>query len=92
MEQLDSPRLVHPAPESAVLMEGELYKWRRSALKSTITRSNWQRRVFRIEVGSSALVYGKGLDSDSAKRLEFAFGGTTEQALAIGRVLAAEPA
>ena len=28
----------------------------------------------------------------TAKRLEFAFGGTTEQALAIGRVLAAEPA
>jgi|EP01047_Picozoa_sp_COSAG01_P078628 hypothetical protein len=72
MEQLDSPRLVDPAPESAVLMEGELYKWRRSALKSKITRSNWQRRVFRIEVGSSALVYGKDLDSDSAKRLGFA--------------------
>ena len=43
---------------------------------------------------------GVGIDLDgeahryftTAKRLEFAFGGTTEQALAIGRVLAAEPA
>ena len=42
---------------------------------------------------------GVGIDLDgeahryftTAKRLEFAFGGTTEQALAIGRVLAAEP-
>ena len=43
---------------------------------------------------------GVGIDLDgeahryftTAKRLEFAFGGATEQALAIGRVLAAEPA
>ena len=43
---------------------------------------------------------GVGIDLDgeahryftTAKRLEFAFGGTTEQALSIGRVLAAEPA
>lgn len=43
---------------------------------------------------------GVGIDLDgeahryftTAKRLEFAFGGATEQALSIGRVLAAEPA
>ena len=43
---------------------------------------------------------GVGIDLDgeahryftSAKRFEFAFGGATEQALTIGRALAAEPA
>jgi alkylation response protein AidB-like acyl-CoA dehydrogenase len=43
---------------------------------------------------------GVGIDLDgeahryftTAKRFEFAYGGTTEQALRIGRALAAEPA
>ncbi len=42
---------------------------------------------------------GVGIDLDgeahrfftTAKRFEFAYGGTTEQALAVGRALAAEP-